>query len=175
MRYILVSLTLYPLLMTPVAAQTYCDARGCALPDHLGDLRIMIDFISRSGIRLRQTNCNPGLLGIFSPNPPNIGTMTICSSAFKAGVSGVRETVQHEMVHAAQFCRARNNGKKGFMTIHNDSRMILRNSYISGTFRHAGGAYGRLIEHEAYTYESARPRDVLLWFNKYCIERKRSE
>jgi hypothetical protein len=99
--------------------------------------------------------------------------MTICAAALRKGIPGVRETFQHEMVHAAQFCKARNNGVYGFWTISDDRNSILKNSVITGSYRHAGGSYGRLAEHEAYTLENARTRDVLYYFNQYCLERKR--
>ena len=158
----------------PIQAQTYCDVRGCSLPDHLGDLQLLLDFASRAGIPIKQANCKPGVLGMFRSVPATTGTMTLCNAAFARGTQGVRETFQHEMVHAAQICRARNNGAKGFWTISNNRESILSQSQQVGSFRHVGGSYGLLSEHEAYTYENSRPRDVLYWFNRFCIERKKS-
>lgn len=157
----------------PLKAQTICDASGCTLPDHLGDLQIMVDFMRRSGMPIRQGSCPKGVLGVFRSSPQSTGSMTICNAAFSRGAQGVRETLQHEMVHAAQFCKARNNGKRGFWTISSNREQIIQQSQQVGVYRHSGGAYGMLSEHEAYTHENARPRDVLYWFNKYCIERKK--
>jgi hypothetical protein len=159
---------------SPVSAATYCDARGCSLPDHIGDIQVMTDFLRRAGIPIKIANCKQGLLGLFSSRPASTGTMTICTSALERGVAGVSETFRHEMIHAAQFCKARNNGRSGFWTISNDKNSILSQSSQVGMYRHIGGAYGLLSEHEAYTYESARPRDVLYHFNNYCIERKKT-
>lgn len=154
-------------------AQTYCDSRRCSFPDHLGDIQVMMNFVSRAGIPIRQISCRTGLLGVFTASPPRTGTMTICNAALLRGVYGVRETFQHEMVHAAQFCKAKNNGLRGFLTISNDYTSIFRHSKSVGVFRHAGGVYGHPEEHEAYTLESARPRDVLYYFNAFCIEGKK--
>ena len=160
-------------LPNPSLAQTYCDSRGCSFPDHLGDLQVMMNFVTRARIPIRQINCRPGLLGVFTAYPQQTGTMTICTAALQRGVNGVRETFQHEMVHAAQFCKARNNDHKGFRTISSDRDSILRHSYSVGAFRHAGGMHGHLAEHEAYTLENARTRDVLYYFNAFCLERKK--
>lgn len=155
-------------------AQTACNANGCSLPDHLGDVQLMLDFAARAKIPIRQANCPRGILGTFSSAPASTGTLTLCNAALARGVAGVRDTFQHEMVHATQFCRARNNGAKGFWTISDRRDQILDHSQQVGSYRHAGGSYGLLSEHEAYTYENARLRDVLYWFNRFCIERKKS-
>lgn len=153
-------------------AQAYCDSRGCP-SDPLDDLRVMLDFATRAGIPIKQTNCKPGVLGLFSSVPATTGTLTVCNAALARGVSGVRETFQHEMIHAAQFCRARNNGAKGFWTLSNNRESILNKSRQTGKFRHVGGSYGPLIEHEAYTFENFRPRDALYLFNQFCLEGKK--
>jgi hypothetical protein len=162
------------LVHSPASAATYCDATGCSLPDHLGDVQVITEFLSKAGIPVKIANCKPGLLGQFSSRPASTGSMTICTSALRRGVAGVSETFRHELIHAAQFCKARNNGRSGFWTISDDKNHILKQSKQVGAYRHVGGEYGLLSEHEAYKYESARPRDVLYIFNNYCIDRKRT-
>ncbi len=161
------------IILPPVSANTYCDARGCSFPDHMGDIQTMADFLRRAGIPVKTANCEQGYLGTFSTHPAPTGSMTICTSALKRGAAGVGETLRHEMIHAAQFCKARNNGRTGYWTISNNRDSILKNSVAMGVYKHVGGSYGLLSEHEAYTHESARPRDVLYHFQRYCIDRKK--
>lgn len=171
--HFLASILALQMAQLPALSATVCSARGCTLPDHMGDIQLMSEFLGKARIPVRITSCKTGLLGQFSTQPSPSGLMTICTAALSRGVVGLSETFAHEMIHAAQFCKARNNGNVGFMPISDSKSHILNQSAQAGKFRHAGGAYGLLTEHEAYNYENWRTRDILYVFSKYCIDRSK--